>query len=78
MDDMMNDALDARIQQAVSQSRGNTLQGMVKDHSIADLSSDDEYAEGLKLLAGEEEEEKKQGGGGLGAIAGMAGSFMGG
>ena len=81
-DDLMNDALDARIQQAVANSRGSTLEGMAQKHVPTDPDADAEYAEGLKGIAGEteEEDEKKKQGGGLdiGSIAGMAGSMMGG
>lgn len=84
-DDLVNDALDGKIQEAVGQSRGNTLHGMqsMPIEGIKDGDYDDNGMRGIaKTLTDEdlEEEKKKKSGGGMdiGSIAGMAGSFMGG
>jgi hypothetical protein len=83
-DDLKNDAIDAQIQAAIGQARGNTLQGMTQAPGVppmgtSDNDADDMTVQSMQAEDDAEEAKKKQGGGGLGGlVSGVASMFGGG
>lgn len=76
-DDLMNDAIDAQIQQAIGRSRASTLHGMAQAPGVPQQGlNDNDGDEGtLAMMAEDDDEDDKKQGGGLG---GIVGSIMGG
>jgi len=69
--DLINDAVDAEIQAAISRSRGNTLSGLKQmpvAPGVPEENEDSMYEAMLQEDEAEQAAKSKQGGGGLGGI----------